>query len=120
MRHRKGNRKLSLPTDQRLALLVGLTKAVLQHGHVRTTLHRARAAARMVDQCIQLAKTQGLAPRRKMFQLLQDHQLVQKTCGELATRFQNRSGGYSRVLKAGVRKGDGSTLALLTLQHSQS
>jgi large subunit ribosomal protein L17 len=116
MRHRKGNIKLSRPNDQRLALLRGLVRSAIQKGHVSTTLLRARAASRWLDRCIEWAKADSLAERRRIFAMLHDHKLVQTLCKNLAPRFKNIDGGYARVLKRGIRKGDGATMAILTLQ----
>ena len=119
MRHLNGNAKLSLPTDQRLALLKSLLRAVVKEGRIKTTLHRARATARLMDRCIELGKRSTLASQRQIFALLQDRTLVKKVCSDIAPRFQGQSGGYTRVLKVGTRLGDGATLALLTLTNAE-
>ena len=121
MRHRKGNSKLSLPTDQRLALLRSQLRSVLLQGKINTTLHRARATARLVDRCIQLGKNPTLAQRRMIYDLVQDRDLVKKVCVDISPRFAAKSGGYARVLKMGKRLGDGAELALLTIsEHRQT
>ena len=113
MRHRKGNQKLSLPTDQRLALLHSLLRALILEGRIQTTLHRARATARLADRCIEWGKRSTLASRRQIYALVQDRDLVKKVCTELAPTLKDQSGGYTRVLKVGKRIGDGATVALL-------
>ncbi len=118
MRHRKGNAKLGRPTDQRLAIIRGTLRSVIQHEHVVTTYARAKATARVVDRCIQLAKSGSLAGRRRIFSWVQDRTLVRRLCEEVAPRFKERSGGYSRVLKTHVRQGDGASMALLTVQEA--
>lgn len=116
MRHRKANQKLSLPTDQRLALLRGQVAALIRHGRIQTTLHRARATARLAERCIELGKTAKLASRRQIFALVQDRDLVKKVCTELSPRFQNQAGGYTRVIKVDRRMGDGASMAWLLLK----
>ncbi|MGC8843673.1 MAG: 50S ribosomal protein L17, partial [bacterium] len=90
MKHRKGYRKLSKPTDQRLALLRSLAKEVIKRGKVETTLARAKEARRIVEKLITLAKEDSLARRRQAFRVLQDETLVKRLFEEIAPKMQDR------------------------------
>ena len=117
MRHRKQYRKLNRATDQRLALLRGLVSSLLRHDKILTTVPKAKEARRLADKLISLAcREQGqLAARRRVLRYVTDQDLVKHLFDEIAPRFRGRAGGYTRVLRAGQRRGDGAEMAVLEL-----
>lgn len=115
MRHRNNNRKLSKPTDQRLALLRGIVISLFQHGKVTVTVTRAKEARKLADRIVTLSKAGDVAARRKAFSVLQDRDLVKQVFTEMPVRFEGRAGGYTRVVKVGSCLGDNAPMALLEL-----
>jgi len=117
MRHRKDHRKLNRATDQRLALLKGLVASLFRHDKIVTTLPKAKEARRLADRLIALAcREHGtLAARRQVLRYVPDPDLVKHLFEEIAPRFEGRTGGYTRVLRAGQRRGDGAEIAVLQL-----
>jgi large subunit ribosomal protein L17 len=126
MRHRVAGKKLGRNGEQRKALRLLLSSALLQHGRIETTQARAAFIRGDVERLITLAKrSQQFAesnPARVVHamriaasRLNNDRELVQKLFNEIAPRFQNRPGGYTRVLKLGPRKGDAAEMVLLEL-----
>ncbi len=110
-----GYRKLGRPTDQRKALLRGIVTEVIKHGKVNTTVFRAKEARRIVDRMITLGKRGDLHARRQALAYIYEPEVVHKLFAELAPKYTNRNGGYTRVLKLGARKGDGAEVAVLEL-----
>jgi large subunit ribosomal protein L17 len=115
MRHRKKINKLGRSKSHRKATLKNLTSAIVQNQQIKTTLAKAKAARSFVEKLITIGKKDTVAARRQAFKFLQNHQLVKKLFDEIAPTFANRSGGYTRVIKLGRRKGDGAELAILQL-----
>lgn len=115
MRHRNKNRKLSRPTDQRIALLRSIVMSLLQHGKVEVTVTRAKEARKMAERIITLAKYSDISSRRKAFALLRDRDLVKKIFTEFPVRFEGRAGGYTRIIKIGANRGDNAPKAYLEL-----
>lgn len=115
MRHRFGNRKLSKPTDQRLALLRSIVRSLLLHGQVKVTVTRAKEARKMAERVITAAKNNTLHSRRQVESVLHDRALVRQIFKTIPERFEGRPGGYTRITRIGRRQGDASPLALLEL-----
>ncbi len=115
MRHRLGYNKLSRPSGHRKALLRNLVKDLLRHESIRTTEPKAKEARRAAEKMITLGKDGTLHARRQAFKYLNDKQLVAEVFDELAPRFADRPGGYTRILKLGPRGGDGAPMAILEL-----
>ncbi len=115
MRHRKDHRKLNRATDQRLALLRSLVSSLFRHNRIKTTVQKAKEAARMAEQLITLAKRGDLAARRRVLRHISDSDLVGYLFEEIAPRYQERDGGYTRVIRAGRRRGDAAQMAILEL-----
>ena len=115
MRHRNKNRKLSRPTDQRLAMLKSIVTSLLQHGKVQVTVPRAKEARKMAERIITLSKYGDLASRRKAFAMLRDRDLVKRIFTEFPVRFEGRAGGYTRVIKISSSRGDNAPRAYLEL-----
>ncbi len=115
MRHRQSNRKLNRTTSHRLAMLRNMTNSLLQHEVIKTTLPKAKELRRIAEPLITLGKKPSLANRRLAFDRLRDRDVVVKLFDELGPRFQNRNGGYLRILKYGFRQGDNAPMALVEL-----
>jgi large subunit ribosomal protein L17 len=115
MRHRINGRKFNRRTSQRLALFQSLTKSLLKYEQIVTTLAKAKDLRPIVEKIITLGKTSSVANRRNLFAKLRDNDLVAKVFGPLADRYANRSGGYSRIVKCGFRKGDMAPIAVIEL-----
>ena len=117
MRHAKQNQRLSLPGDRRTAVLNALVRNLVTHGRIRTTYTRAKEAQRLADRMVTLGKEGSVHSRRRAFRVLQDRTLVKQLFAEIAPRYVDISGGYTRVLRLGLRKGDGAQEALLALSR---
>ncbi|MEX0637989.1 MAG: 50S ribosomal protein L17 [Burkholderiales bacterium] len=115
MRHGLGLRKLNRTSSHRLAMLRNMAVSLLRHEEIKTTLPKAKALRRVVEPMITLGKAPSLANRRLAFDRLRDRAIVGKLFDELGPRYAKRNGGYLRVLKSGVRKGDNAPMALVTL-----
>lgn len=119
MRHRRGGYKLQRNPASRRALLRGLVTNVIDRERIITTVPKAKAARRLVDKMITLAKQDTLHSRRRAAAFLNTPASVKKLFDELGTRFGQREGGYTRVIRLGPRKGDGAEQAMLELVGSQ-
>jgi len=115
MRHRQSNRKLNRTTSHRLAMLRNMTNSLLRHEVIKTTLPKAKELRRVAEPMITLGKKPSLANRRLAFNRLRDRDIVGKLFDELGPRYQNRNGGYLRILKFGFRQGDNAPMALVEL-----
>jgi large subunit ribosomal protein L17 len=115
MRHNNGLRKLNRTSSHRQAMLRNLTQALLHHEAIKTTLPKAKELRRVAEPLITLAKKPTLANKRLAFDRLRDRDLVLKLFNELGPRFQERPGGYIRILKMGFRVGDKAPMAFVEL-----
>ncbi|WP_300294128.1 50S ribosomal protein L17 [Nitrosomonas sp.] len=115
MRHRNGLRKLNRTSSHRLAMFRNLTNSLLEHEIIKTTLPKAKELRRVVEPVITLGKKPTLASKRLAFDRLRNRDNVLKVFGELAPRYQDRNGGYVRILKCGFRKGDNAPMAIIEL-----
>ena len=115
MRHRVAGRHLGRPTDQRLALYRGLVRDLLLHERIQTTVAKAKEMRGMVDRVITYGKKGTLHHRRLALAYLPDKDVVAKVFSELAPRYAERPGGYTRVLKLAQRPGDGAPMAIMEL-----
>ncbi len=115
MRHRKKVKKLGRPVGHRKALLRNLASQIIQHHEIKTTLAKAKAARSFVERLITYAKHDTVHHRRLAFKHLQNRTLVKKLFDEIGPAFEDRNGGYTRVIKLGQRRGDGAEMAILQL-----
>jgi len=115
MRHRKGNKKLGKPTDQRIALLRSIVRSLFLENRIKTTDVRAKAAKRLAEKLITLAKCGDVHSRRQAIKLLPDKDVVRGIFSDLGAKYADRKGGYTRVVKLGFRRGDGAAVSLLEL-----
>ncbi len=115
MRHGKSGRKLNRNSSARLALYRAQATALLREGRIQTTLPKAKELKGFVDSLITTAKGGTLHHRRQIMEDINDKAVVVKLFDEIAPRMKDRQGGYTRVLKIGVRRGDSATVALIEL-----
>ena len=115
MRHGRKGRKLNRTAEHRKAMFMNLAQALIKHEQIMTTLPKAKELKPIADKLITLGKKGGLANRRLAIARLQDQGLVEKIFSTLAGRYEKRDGGYTRVLKAGFRKGDNAPMAIIEL-----
>ena len=110
-----GTRKLGRPTDQRRAMLRSLVTCTLENGKIQTTEMRAKEARCMVDKMITLGKANILHARRQALTFITKEDVVKKLFDEIAPKYADRQGGYTRVVKMGPRRGDSAPMAVLEL-----
>lgn len=115
MRHRNGLRKINRTSEHRLAMFRNMVNSLLEHEVIKTTVPKAKELRRIVEPVITLAKSPTVANRRLAFDRLRDRDIVKKLFDELAPRFIDRPGGYTRILKMGYRAGDNAPMALVEL-----
>jgi len=115
MRHQKSGRKFNRTSSHRKSMFANMAAALLKHEQITTTLPKAKDMRRVVDRLITLGKRGGLHARRQALSVLRDTTITAKLFGELAERYKDRPGGYTRVIKAGYRYGDMAPLGVLEL-----
>ena len=119
MRHRRRTHRLGRNPKERRAMLENLVTSLLSHQQITTTLEKAKEAKKLADRVITLGKADSLHSRRQVFSYLQNHDLTSRLFKEVAPRFKDRVGGYTRILQLHRRKGDGAQLALLELTEKE-
>ena len=115
MRHRKSGRQLNRDSAHRKAMFRNMTCSLLRHELIKTTLPKAKELRRVAEPIITMGKADGTARRRLAFSRLRDDEVVGKLFNELGPRYQNRPGGYLRILKCGYRSGDKAPMAFVEL-----
>lgn len=115
MRHKMKGRKLNRKSQHRSAMFANMATALLKHEQIKTTLPKAKELRRYVDRLITLGKKGGLSNRRLAQSRVRDDAMTKKLFEVLAERYKERSGGYTRVLKAGFRYGDCAPMAIIEL-----
>src|SRR5690606_36491297 len=115
MRHQKSGRKFNRTSAHRDAMFTNMAASLFKHGLIKTTLPKAKVLRRVAEPLITMAKKDGVANRRLAFSRLRDKQAVGKLFVELGPRYQNRPGGYLRILKCGFRDGDNAPMAYVEL-----
>src|SRR5271157_2951817 len=119
MRHRNAGSKLGRNPAHRRATLRNLVTNVIEHERITTTITRAKAARPLVEQLITLGKRDSLHARRQAASYLMTPTATKKLFDDIAPRFSDRAGGYTRIIHAGFRLGDGANLAILELLGSK-
>lgn len=119
MRHNRSGYKLKRDVGARNSLLKGLVTSVIENERVVTTLPKAKAVKPLVEKMITLAKRDTLHSRRQAAAVLETPSAVKKLFDKLGTRFGQRNGGYTRVVRLGWRKGDGAEQAIIELVGSE-
>jgi len=108
-------RKLGRPTDHRNMMLRNLVTSLLKNERIETTVTRAKETRRMAEKMITLAKRGDLHARRQVLAYVLEESVVKKLFDEIAPRYKETNGGYTRILKTGPRKGDAAPMAILEL-----
>lgn len=115
MRHRKSGRKLNRNSSHRKAMFKNMAASLVEHELIKTTLPKAKELRRVAEPLITLAKNDSVANRRLAFARVRDNAVVAKLFNELGPRYQERPGGYIRILKCGFRSGDAAPMAYVEL-----
>ena len=115
MRHRKSGRKFSRTSAHRKAMFRNMTASLVEHELIKTTLPKAKELRRVAEPLITLSKNDSVANRRLAFSRLRDDAAVAKLFDELGPRYNERPGGYLRILKCGFRAGDNAPMAFVEL-----
>lgn len=115
MRHQRTSRRFDMPSAQRMAMFRNMTTDVLKHGYVRTTEARAKEVRSFVEHMITLGKRGTLHSRRQALAFVYDPGVVSELFEEIAPRYNERQGGYTRLIHLGQRLGDASRMARLEL-----
>jgi len=120
MRHGLAGRKLGVTTSHRHAMFRNMAHALLKHEQITTTLPKAKELRPVAEKLISLAKRGDLHARRQAYSQLRDDVIVAKLFTTLAERYKARTGGYCRVMKAGMRYGDAASMAVIELVDRDS
>jgi len=115
MRHRQSGRKLNRNSSHRKAMFSNMAASLMRHEVITTTLPKAKELRRVAEPLITMAKSDSVHKRRLAFARLRDREVVTKLFNELGPRYQNRPGGYLRILKTGFRAGDKAPMAMVEL-----
>ena len=115
MRHRQSGRQLNRNSSHRKAMFRNMASSLVKHGVIKTTVAKAKELRRVVEPLITMAKTDSVANRRLAFARTQDKEVVGILFNELGERYQERPGGYTRILKCGFRTGDKAPMAYIEL-----
>ena len=115
MRHMKSGRRLGRDTSHRKATMKHLAVALFRHGAITTGVFKAKELRMFAEPLVTLAKTDSVANRRRAFAALRDDEVVRKLFNEIGPSFSERPGGYTRIMRLGNRKGDGSPIARIEL-----
>jgi len=115
VRHRRSGRKLGRDASHRKALYANLASALIEHGRIKTTVAKAKEVRPIAEQMITLGRRGDIAARRQALAYLRSQDVVHKLFSEVAPRFADRPGGYSRIVRLGPRLGDASEMVYLEL-----
>ena len=109
------HRKLGKPTDQRMAMLRAMTTYLLEEGQIKTTVSRAKEVAPLAEKMITLAKKNDLAAYRQAMSFITREDVCKKIFKEIAPNYAERNGGYTRIIRTGIRRGDAAETAIIEL-----
>jgi large subunit ribosomal protein L17 len=109
------HRKLGRPTDQRVAMIRNMTASLIDNGRIKTTEARAKEVRQTADKMISLGKKGDLHSRRQALAYIYDKKVVSKLFDEVAPKYEDRNGGYTRILKLGPRRGDCAEMVIIEL-----
>jgi len=115
MRHRHGYRKLGRTSSHRAALLKNLTIALVENGKIETTVAKAKELRSYAEKLITVARTGEATAHRAVFAALQDKEATKKLVNEIAPAYKERNGGYTRITRSRIRRGDATTMAYIEL-----
>ncbi|URJ23587.1 50S ribosomal protein L17 [Blochmannia endosymbiont of Camponotus sp. C-003] len=115
MRHRKIGFKLNRTSSHRKAMFKNMVASLVMHQIIKTTLSKAKALRRIIEPLITCSKVDTIANRRLVFSKTRNNDVVTKLFTQISPNFYNRPGGYTRILKCGLRKGDNAPMAYIEL-----
>jgi len=110
-----GTRKLGRATDHRIAMLRGLVTYLFENGKIETTVTRAKEVRAVAEKYITIAKTNDLNSKRQVMAFVTKEDVVKKLFDEIAPKYSDRNGGYTRITKIGPRRGDAAEMAIIEL-----
>ena len=110
-----GTRKLGRTTDHRIAMLRGMTTYLLENGKIETTVTRAKEVRSLAEKMITLGKENTLHSKRQAMAFITKEDVVKKLFNEIAPKYAERNGGYTRIVKCGPRRGDAAEMAIISL-----
>ncbi|MBQ9414875.1 MAG: 50S ribosomal protein L17 [Clostridia bacterium] len=110
-----GTRKLGRPTASRTAMLRAMVTFLLENGRINTTVTRAKEVRSLTEKMITIAKDPTLANKRLVMSFVTKESVVKKLFDEIAPKYADRNGGYTRIIKTGVRRGDAAEMAIIEL-----
>ncbi len=110
-----GTRKLGRTSDHRTAMLRGMVTYLLDHGRIETTVTRAKEVRSMAEKMITLGKSDLLHSKRQVFSYVTNETVAKKVIDELGPKYQDRAGGYTRIIRTGPRRGDAAEMAIIEL-----
>lgn len=110
-----GTRKLGRTSDHRKAMLRAMVTFLLENGKIETTLTRAKEVRAMTEKMITLGKRDDLHAKRQIFSFITKETVAKKVIDELGSKYADRDGGYTRIIKIGVRRGDAAEMAIIEL-----
>ena len=113
MRHRLGYKKLNRTSTHRKSLIKNMLNSLIKYEQITTTLPKAKVLKPQADKIITIGKNNNLISKKNLFSKLQDKSNIKKVISVLSKRYENRKGGYTRVIKAGFRYGDNAPLAII-------
>ena len=119
MRHRKSGRKLGRNTSHRKAMMRNMVTSLFEHEQIKTTDARAKELRKIAEKLITMAKRGDLHARRQVLKVVMDKQVVAKLFERIAPRYQERPGGYTRIIKLGHRAGDNAAMSLIELVEEE-
>lgn len=115
MRHGKSGRRLGRTTSHKEAMFRNMVTSVFEHERIVTTTPKAKEVRKVVDKMITLAKRGDLHARRQAFSFIRSRDVVAKLFDEISEQFEDRNGGYTRIIQTGHRRGDAAPMAILEL-----
>ena len=110
-----GTRKLGRATDHRNAMLRNMVTSLLENGKMTTTVTRAKEVRAVAEKMITLGKTNTLHSKRQVYSYITKEEVAKKVFDEIAPKYENRNGGYTRIIKIGPRRGDAAEMAIIEL-----
>ena len=115
MRHRKAGRKLNRSASHRSAMMRNIVTSLLEHERISTTVPKAKEARRVAEKMITLGKRGDLHARRQAMSYIRSKDIVAKLFDQLSEQYADRQGGYTRIIRTGVRSGDAAPMAIIEL-----
>jgi large subunit ribosomal protein L17 len=113
MRHRILKRKLNVDSSHRKALLSNLAISMINYRKINTTLPKAKELQKYIEKIVTIAKEDNLQAKRQVFKIINNKQALKLLFEEISPQYKERNGGYTRIVKAGFRKGDASPMAII-------